>query len=247
MQKRFDTPVHRDLTPEEEKKVLQIEEQMREADERSPALMKPHLETFNDGVIAIIITIMVLELPIPSGPEAYADFIKSIGLFFVSFFIVADFWYDHHRLFESVKEADHSIVILNFLFLAVLSLIPVMTKWILAGRNSWSVVAYGSVYLVVCIIQRVLQYVSLRDRFRGFENLFLYMFAKGACMVLIPNLLLIVLGWYYPKVVMPCYLVLPVLSFLQPRSRGIRKNSEILRSVDNTSYLPAEQDDNKNR
>ena len=60
---------------------------MREADKKSPLLMKSHLETFNDGVIAIIITIMVLELPIPSGPQEYKLFLSSIGLFFVSFFI----------------------------------------------------------------------------------------------------------------------------------------------------------------
>ena len=50
--------------------------------------MKSHLETFNDGVIAIIITIMVLELPIPSGPQEYKLFLSSIGLFFVSFFMI---------------------------------------------------------------------------------------------------------------------------------------------------------------
>lgn len=231
MQKRFDTPVHRDLTPEEEKKVLQIEEQMREADQRSPALMKPHLETFNDGVIAIIITIMVLELPFPGGETGYAQFLSAIGLFLVSFFIVADFWYDHHRIFEAVRAADHIIVILNFLFLAALSLIPVMTKWILAERSPWSVASYGTVFLTVCIIEGCLQFAAIRERFAGFQDLYLYMFARSQFTVIAVNLILLVLGWSYPEVVMPCYLILPLISFLQPRRRGIRGNSEVLRSV----------------
>ena len=233
MQKHYETPWHRDLTPAEEEKLLRMEEQMREADKKSPLLMKSHLETFNDGVIAIIITIMVLELPIPSGPQEYKLFLSSIGLFFVSFFIVADFWYDLHRTFESVQRADHGIVVLDFLFLAVLSLVPVMTKWILAERNSWSVVAYGSVYLAVSIVLRGLLFYSLRERFLGFENLFFYMFAMSTGTILAFSLILIVLGWYYPVAVMPCYLILPLVSFLQPRRRAIRKNSEILRSVDN--------------
>ena len=59
MQKHYETPWHRDLTPAEEEKLLRMEEQMREADKKSPLLMKSHLETFNDGVIAIIIGIFI--------------------------------------------------------------------------------------------------------------------------------------------------------------------------------------------
>ena len=68
MRRQFYIPGHMELTPEEEEKLSHIEEQMKKADEKSPVLMKQHLETLNDGVIAIIITIMVLELPFPGGP-----------------------------------------------------------------------------------------------------------------------------------------------------------------------------------
>ena len=231
MRRQFYIPGHMELTPEEEEKLSHIEEQMKKADEKSPVLMKQHLETLNDGVIAIIITIMVLELPFPGAGTGYTRFLSAVGLFLVSFFIVADFWYDHHRIFESVRAADHVIVILNFLFLAVLSLIPVMTKWVLAERSSWSVAAYGIVFLTVCIIEGCLQFAAIRERFREFRDLYLYMFARSQFTLIAVNLILLVLGWSYPEVVMPCYLILPLISFLQPRRRVIRRNSEVLRSV----------------
>ena len=61
MRRQYTIPGHRELTPEEEEKLFHLEEKMHEADKRSPLIMKQHLETFNDGVIAILITIMVLE------------------------------------------------------------------------------------------------------------------------------------------------------------------------------------------
>ena len=231
MQKTYHKPSHRELTPEEELKLLHMEEKMKQADEQFPLLMKSHLETFNDGVIAIIITIMVLELPFPGGPGEYLHFLRSIGLFLVSFFIVADFWYDHHRIFQAVKGADHWIVVLDFLFLAALSLIPVMTKWILAERNSLSVLSYGIVNLTVIIFQGLLHVVALRTYFRGYEELFFYMTVRSSGPLLALAILLMVLGWYYPEIVMPCYLLIPLISFLRPRKRQFNWDNEVIRSV----------------
>lgn len=79
--------------------------------------LKEHLETFNDGVIAIIITIMVLEVPLPTAADtSYGTFLRSIFVFLISFFIVANFWYQHHRTFGMIKKASRSILLTNFLF-----------------------------------------------------------------------------------------------------------------------------------
>lgn len=231
MRRQYTIPGHRELTPEEEEKLFHLEEKLHEADKRSPLLMKQHLETFNDGVIAILITIMVLELPVPGVSSGYLQFLKAVGLFLVSFFIVADFWYDHHRIFESVQAADHVIVILNFFFLAALSLIPVMTKWVLIERTPRSVAAYGTVFLAVCIIEGCLQFAAIRERFRGLEELYVYMFARSQFTVIAISLVLIVLGLHWPRIIMPCFLILPLVSFLQPRRRSIRREDEVLRSA----------------
>ena len=234
MNRSFETPGHRDLTPLEEENLLHIEEQMRRAEEESPARMMTHLDTFNDGVIAIIITIMVLELPVPESTAAVAVFFRSVGIFFLSFFIVANFWYEHHRIFASISGANHVIVVLDLCFLASLCLIPIMTKWLLFDRNSWSVVCYGTVYLVTSIIQQVILFVSMISSYRDIRTLFVYMFARSTGITLFLSVILIVLGWYYPEFVLPCFMILPITAFLYPRTRTIRWNGRILRYAERT-------------
>ena len=96
--------------------------------ERFQTSLREHLLTFNDGVIAIIITIMVLSIPSP----------RSDG----------DFWYDAHRIFITFKRATKQVVIADF-FLLTLSFIPVMTKWIIIDPSQMALAVYGGVYLLV--------------------------------------------------------------------------------------------------
>ena len=96
--------------------------------ERFQTSLREHLLTFNDGVIAIIITIMVLSVPSP----------RSDG----------DFWYDAHRIFITFKRATKQVVIADF-FLLTLSFIPVMTKWIIIDPSQMALAVYGGVYLLV--------------------------------------------------------------------------------------------------
>lgn len=126
---------------------------------------KSHLETFNDGVIAIYITIMALELPYPSANVSMSMFIHSILLFFISFFVVADFWYDIHQTFLTFTDADHGIVVTDFILLAFLALIPVTTKWIMYSISEQSVIFYGCLYLVISLLELFLFYVAHRKRF----------------------------------------------------------------------------------
>lgn len=96
--------------------------------ERFQTSLREHLLTFNDGVIAIIITIMVLSIPAP----------RSDG----------EFWYDAHRIFITFKRATKQVVIADF-FLLTLSFIPVMTKWIIIDPSQMALAVYGGVYLLV--------------------------------------------------------------------------------------------------
>ncbi len=96
---------------------------------------KNRLEAFSDGVIAIIITIMVLELKAPHGTEL-ADLKELLPVFLsylLSFVYVGIYWNNHHHLFQSTKKVTGSILWANLHLLFWLSLFPFTTAWI--GEN----------------------------------------------------------------------------------------------------------------
>ena len=105
------------LSEESAKKYDHMLEKRAEGEERLQTNMIAHLSTLNDGVIAIFITVMMLEIPFPTSEKSYREFVWSILIFLVSFFIVADFWYDNKRIFEAITRADHLVIVSNFLFL----------------------------------------------------------------------------------------------------------------------------------
>ncbi len=63
--------------------------------------LRHHIEAFADGIIAVIITIMLLEIPVPSGNQGYWEFISSVGIFLVSFVVTANFWFNSSQDFCS--------------------------------------------------------------------------------------------------------------------------------------------------
>ncbi len=113
---------------------------------------KNRLEAFSDGVIAIIITIMVLEIKVPH--EATFNALLKLGPVFISYVIsfiyVGIYWNNHHHLFQSVKKVDGKVLWANMLLLFFLSLIPFATGWM--GENHFeniTVTLYG-IILFLC-------------------------------------------------------------------------------------------------
>ena len=204
------------LTESEIEKYEHMKIRRAEAGENLKSSLKNHLSTLNDGVAAIIITVMLLEIQFPSYEQRYISFVWSILVFVVSFFVVADFWYENKRVFEIIKKVDHAVMILNFAFLASLALLPVMTKWIMRQTTGLAVLNYGFIYLLTTLLHSALYFAALRKRFREEKKLFLKMVFCRTALVVIPNLLLMILGWSLPKPAMVLYLVLPIWSFLQP-------------------------------
>ena len=109
------------------------------------------LEAFSDGVIAIILTIMVLELKSPENPAPRAllhewpIFISYV----ISFFYVAVYWINHHHLFHRVKRVDLPILWTNILVLFCMSLIPFFTEWMESTRLSpFPTAIYAAIMLV---------------------------------------------------------------------------------------------------
>jgi len=121
-------------------------------------MSKGRLEAFSDGVIAIIITIMVLELKPPHG-TAVADLAQVLPgwlRYALSFVYVGIYWVNHHALFDRVKKVDGAALWANLHLLFWMSLVPYVTAW--AGENPMAplpVALYG-VVLLLCSISFML-------------------------------------------------------------------------------------------
>lgn len=214
--KRTEKLFNRLLTEGEREKYAHMRLRRQEHNQSLRSSLKGHISALNDGVVAIIITVMLLEVPFPTSPRSYGAFLWSILIFLVSFFVVADFWYENKRIFGMVREVDHPIMIVNFLFLAALSLVPVMTKWIMRETIGFAVLNYGIVYMLTLLLQHVLNIVIIRKRFEGYRGLLVKLILSRIGLVLACNVALMLAGWFFPKPIMVLYVALPILDFLQP-------------------------------
>jgi uncharacterized membrane protein len=115
---------------------------------------KGRLEAFSDGVIAIIITIMVLEMKVPRG-EAWADLLPLFPVFLsyvLSFVNVGLYWNNHHHMLHVVKHVNGGVLWANLHLLFWLSLMPFATAWM--GENDFAAipVALYGIDLLMCAI-----------------------------------------------------------------------------------------------
>lgn len=179
-----------------------------------------HLSALNDGIVAIFITVMMLSIPFPTSEAEYRTFLWSILVFMVSFFTLADFWYESKRTFEVAREADHAFVVANFVFLAVLALLPVTTNWIMHAPHRWAAVNFGVVYFLAAAMGEVLYYTAVRKRFEKYFKLFMALIIGRTAPVLIINAVLIVLAYFLPKWAILFYIVLPVVNFFIPKDNA---------------------------
>ena len=113
---------------------------------------KNRLEAFSDGVLAIIITIMILEIKVPNSNsfESLQPLIPVFLSYILSFIYIGIYWNNHHHIFQAVKQVNGSILWGNLFLLFWLSLIPFATSWI--GSQHFSVVpmsCYGFI-LFMC-------------------------------------------------------------------------------------------------
>ncbi|MBP6343696.1 MAG: DUF1211 domain-containing protein [Candidatus Omnitrophica bacterium] len=120
---------------------------------------KGRLEAFSDGVIAIIITIMVLEMRSPHGAdiEALKPLIPVVLSYVLSFIYLGIYWNNHHHLLQAAKHVDGRILWANMHLLFWLSLIPFVTAWM--GENHFAsgpAMLYGVVLLCSAIAYTIL-------------------------------------------------------------------------------------------
>ena len=125
------------------------------------------LETFSDGVIAILITIMVLELGVPHGSEldAIRPVLPALLAYLLSFVYLGIYWNNHHHMFTTVEGVRGGILWANLHLLFWLSLFPFATAWM--GENGFAslpVLVYGAVSLGAALAYYILQHLIIRSQ-----------------------------------------------------------------------------------
>jgi uncharacterized membrane protein len=156
-------------------------------------MSKGRLEAFSDGVLAIIITIMVLELKAPreSSLAALAPLVPALISYLLSFVFVGIYWNNHHHLLQVVRHVNGRVLWANLHLLFWLSLTPFVTSWM--GETNfgpWPVAAYGIVLLMAGLAYFILTRVliaqhgtestlarALGSDFKGKLSVFLYALA----------------------------------------------------------------------
>src|ERR671926_1726415 len=128
------------------------------------------MEAFSDGVIAILITVMVLELPVPHGTTwaALHEALPVLLTYVLSFVYLGIYWNNHHHMLQATDQVNGLILWANMHLLFWLSLIPFTTAWL--GENSFAATpaaAYGCVLLAAAIAYYALQRVIIRDQGDG--------------------------------------------------------------------------------
>lgn len=153
-------------------------------------MSKGRLEAFSDGVLAIIITIMVLELKVPHEAElsALIPLIPVFLSYILSFVNIGIYWNNHHHLFQAVRQVNGQVLWANLNLLFWLSLLPFVTAWM--GENHFAtlpVAVYGldlllSGFAYWVLTQTLVRYhgqdstlaIAIGDDFKGKISLLIY-------------------------------------------------------------------------
>lgn len=194
-------------------------------------MRKGRLEAFSDGVIAIIITIMILELKVPHGHELHdlEPLIPKFLSYILSFIYLAIYWNNHHHMMHTVKHVTGGILWANFHLLFWLSLIPFTTAWM--GENNFkpmTMALYGLVLLMNAIAYFILQKKIIKNHgpdsilaraigkdFKGKVSPILYFMAIASC-------------WLSPWVAAGIYVLVTFIWLIpDPRIEIIFKEEEV--------------------
>jgi uncharacterized membrane protein len=187
---------------------------------RSLEMGTGRVEAFSDGVVAVIITIMALELRAPRGAtlDAVGEQLPGLLVYVLSFVVIGIYWNNHHHLLRTADRISGAAMWANMFLLFWLSLVPVLTEWV---RDEWRhplpAAAYGAVALAAGFAYSILVRALIRangpdsavaaaigsDR-KGYVSLVLYAAGVG-------------LAFVRPWIAYGCYVAVTVMWFVPDR------------------------------
>ncbi|MGK0552735.1 TMEM175 family protein [Enterococcus faecalis] len=184
-------------------------------------MTKGRLEAFTDAIIAIVMTILVLELHQPQADTwaALFDLRQKILIYIMSFVILAIYWHNHHHMFQLVKKVNGRILWANSFFIFVLTLYPFATAWVgdhLASQAPE--LTYGTVILVGNVVYLFLMKELVRAN--GKESSLGHLFQRyiKSYLSIGLNVLALLLGYFFhPYFVLVINVIILVLWVIPDR------------------------------
>tara|TARA_R110002073_G_scaffold279026_1_gene443012 strand:+ start:276887 stop:277462 length:576 start_codon:yes stop_codon:yes gene_type:complete len=172
------------------------------------------LEAFSDGVLAIIITIMVLEMKVPEGAN-FEDLMPILPVFLtylLSFIYIAIYWNNHHHLLQAVNLVNGKILWANLNLLFWLSLFPFATGWM--GENHFEAnptALYGAVLFMAALGFKLLVYTVIKNEGKESDIAKVYGNDKKLNLSLLFYLVGIIIAFYLPLISIITYLIVALM------------------------------------
>lgn len=212
---------------------------------------KERFDVFSDAVFAIILTIMVLEVPVEviDGRLDYVQLGQNIGVYVVSFCFVADCWYKHALMFNEVEEVSHRIIIRDFILLLAISLIPAFTKLMISDITQTTVMLCGAAYLVVTVLEILIARSILPSKYNDAEEMktvYTYIFGKTNLSSILLIAGFIAIAYFSPVAGLVLFIIIPIRSFISNASKqqNLADISE-LKPVGVSSFMKLSESDKR--
>lgn len=210
--------------------------------------MKERVVVFGDAIIAIILTIIVLELPIQMAANGAVDMyslLRAVGIYFISFCFVANLWFQTGYAFNKIEQVKNKDLVVYLLLLFFLSLVPSATRLLIEDTTKQTLLIYGVLTLIVTLVMRrlivALTSQSLKDeeqRKRRVNEL-----NKQDMVSIGFRVIVLIFGLFYVRPALIIYLILPIMAFLQ--NIIDREEDNLLATLDDQQQADYFQDRNQ--
>lgn len=210
--------------------------------------MKERVVVFGDAIIAIILTIIVLELPIQTAANGAVDLyslFRAVGIYFISFCFVANLWFQTGYAFNKINQVKNKDLVIYLLLLFFLSLVPSATRLLIEDTTKQTLLIYGVLTLIVTLVMRrlivALTGQAIKDqeqRKRRISEL-----NKQDMLSIGSRIIVLIFGMFYVRPTLIVYLVLPILAFLQ--NIIDREEDSLIATLDEEQQVDYFQDRNQ--
>ena len=180
--------------------------------------LKSRLDAFSDGVMAVIITIMVLDIA-PVLHDSWAHYLamgQHIGIYMITFVFVFNMWYQHSTAYAEIETMTYQILIWEVVFLAVLSLMPLFTDMMAENTTRVTVMLYGVTQAVISFLFRGLAKSIVHLQFTTkaeMQQVYQKIYGNANRWLDGLSLVAIIVGYFLPQVALFFYLAYPIMSF----------------------------------